>query len=35
MRIVQLRDGQICRDVPVPNRQNAAHDLEVLNRSAA
>jgi putative ABC transport system ATP-binding protein len=35
MRIVQLRDGQVCRDVPVPNRQNAAHDLEALNRSAA
>jgi putative ABC transport system ATP-binding protein len=34
-RIVQLRDGQICRDVPVTNRQSAARDLEVLSRSAA
>jgi putative ABC transport system ATP-binding protein len=34
-RIVQLRDGQICRDVPVTNRQNAALDLEALDRSAA
>jgi putative ABC transport system ATP-binding protein len=34
-RIVQLRDGQICRDVPVTNRHNAARDLETLDRSAA
>jgi putative ABC transport system ATP-binding protein len=34
-RIVQLRDGQICRDAPVTNRQNAARDLEALDRSAA
>jgi putative ABC transport system ATP-binding protein len=34
-RIVQLRDGQIGRDVPVTNRQNAARNLEALSRSAA
>jgi putative ABC transport system ATP-binding protein len=34
-RIVQLRDGQICRDAPVTNRQSAARDLEALERSAA
>jgi putative ABC transport system ATP-binding protein len=34
-RIVQLRDGQICRDAPVTNRQSAARDLEDLDRSAA
>ena len=34
-RVVQLRDGQICRDAPVTNRQNAARDIEDLDRSAA
>jgi putative ABC transport system ATP-binding protein len=34
-RVVQLRDGQICRDAPVTNRQRAARDLEDLDRSAA
>ena len=34
-RIVQLRDGQICRDAPVTNRQSAARNLEDLDRSAA
>ena len=34
-RIVQLRDGQICRDAPVTNRRSAARDLEELDRSAA
>jgi putative ABC transport system ATP-binding protein len=34
-RIVQLRDGQICRDEPVKNRQTAARNLEELDRSAA
>ena len=34
-RIVQLRDGQICRDAPVTNRQSAGRDLEDLDRSAA
>jgi putative ABC transport system ATP-binding protein len=34
-RVVQLRDGQICRDAPVTNRQSAARDLEDLDRSAA
>ena len=34
-RVVQLRDGQVCRDAPVTNRQSAARDLENLDRSAA
>jgi len=34
-RIVQLRDGRICRDAPVTNRQSAARNLDVLDRSAA
>jgi len=34
-RVVQLRDGQICRDAPVTNRQSADRDLETLDRSAA
>jgi putative ABC transport system ATP-binding protein len=34
-RVVQLRDGQICRDAPVTNRQSAARDLEDLDRSVA
>ena len=34
-RIVQLRDGQICRDAPVTNRQSAANNLAGLDRSAA
>jgi putative ABC transport system ATP-binding protein len=34
-RIVQMRDGRICRDEPVTNRQDAAHDLEELQRGAA
>jgi len=34
-RVVQLRDGQICRDAPVTNRQSAGRDLEELDRSAA
>jgi putative ABC transport system ATP-binding protein len=34
-RVVQLRDGQICRDAPVTNRQSAGRDLEDLDRSAA
>ena len=34
-RVVQLRDGQICRDAPVTNRQSADRDLEDLDRSAA
>ena len=34
-RVVQLRDGQICRDAPVTNRQSADRDLEHLDRSAA
>ena len=34
-RIVQLRDGQICRDEPVTNRQSAAGNLAGLDRSAA
>ena len=34
-RVVQLRDGRICRDAPVTNRQSADRDLETLDRSAA
>ncbi|MBZ5537710.1 MAG: ABC transporter ATP-binding protein [Acidobacteriia bacterium] len=34
-RIIQLRDGQICRDEPVKNPQTAARDLEKLDRSSA
>jgi putative ABC transport system ATP-binding protein len=34
-RIVQLRDGQICRDEAVKDRQTAARNLEALDRSAA
>ncbi len=34
-RIVQLRDGRICRDAAVANRHSAARDLEELDRSAA
>jgi putative ABC transport system ATP-binding protein len=34
-RIVQLRDGQICRDAPVTNRQSAVRNLAGLDRSAA
>ncbi len=34
-RIVQMRDGRICRDEPVTNRHDAARDLEALSRPAA
>ncbi len=34
-RIVQMRDGRICRDAPVTNRHDAARDLEELDRVAA
>jgi putative ABC transport system ATP-binding protein len=34
-RVVRLRDGQICSDAPVTNRQSAPHDLEDLDRGAA
>jgi putative ABC transport system ATP-binding protein len=34
-RIVQMRDGRICRDEPVANRHRAAGDLEEWDRNAA
>ncbi len=34
-RIVQMRDGEICRDEPVTNRHDAARDLEGLRKGAA
>jgi putative ABC transport system ATP-binding protein len=34
-RIVQMRDGEICRDEPVTNRHDAAQDLLGLRKGAA
>jgi putative ABC transport system ATP-binding protein len=34
-RIVQMRDGQVCRDEPVADRHDAVRDLEGLQEGAA
>lgn len=34
-RIVQMRDGEICRDEPVPDRHHPARDLAGLHKGAA